>query len=169
MFKTFLRDESGASAAEYALILAIVGAGIAGGAVVLGEPDVEGAGIEPAEEVGLDADPGSSAEPQSDFSAVASFESAESPERSPDRTPRATRSAPHARAARVRGPRRCQQRQGCRVEQLRLPRGIVATQFDALLGLSICHRSLSLLRCVNGPDHRTRAPDLPKQICQLDI
>ena len=30
------RDESGASAAEYALILAIVGVGIAGAAVVLG-------------------------------------------------------------------------------------------------------------------------------------
>ena len=30
------RDESGASAAEYALILAIVGAGIAGAAVLLG-------------------------------------------------------------------------------------------------------------------------------------
>ena len=36
MFKAFLRDESGASAAEYALILAIVGAGIAGAAFVLG-------------------------------------------------------------------------------------------------------------------------------------
>ncbi|QIG55106.1 Flp family type IVb pilin [Altererythrobacter sp. BO-6] len=34
--KTFLRDESGASAAEYALILAIVGAGIAGAAFALG-------------------------------------------------------------------------------------------------------------------------------------
>ena len=32
----FARDESGASAAEYALILAIVGAGIAGAAVFLG-------------------------------------------------------------------------------------------------------------------------------------
>ena len=32
----FLRDESGASAAEYALILAIVGAGIAGAAFTLG-------------------------------------------------------------------------------------------------------------------------------------
>ena len=31
-----LRDESGASAAEYALILAIVGAGIAGAAFALG-------------------------------------------------------------------------------------------------------------------------------------
>ena len=35
--KTFLRDESGASAAEYALILAIVGAGIAVAAFSLGE------------------------------------------------------------------------------------------------------------------------------------
>ena len=35
--KTFLRDESGASAAEYALILAIVGAGIALAAFNLGE------------------------------------------------------------------------------------------------------------------------------------
>ncbi len=34
--KTFLRDDSGASAAEYALILAIVGAGIAAAAGVLG-------------------------------------------------------------------------------------------------------------------------------------
>jgi len=32
----FLKDESGASAAEYALILAIVGAGIAGAMVALG-------------------------------------------------------------------------------------------------------------------------------------
>jgi pilus assembly protein Flp/PilA len=36
MFKTFLRDESGASAAEYALILAVVGAGIAYAAYALG-------------------------------------------------------------------------------------------------------------------------------------
>ena len=34
--KTFIRDESGASAAEYALILAIVGAGIALAASTLG-------------------------------------------------------------------------------------------------------------------------------------
>ena len=34
--KTFLRDEAGASAAEYALILAIVGAGIALAASNLG-------------------------------------------------------------------------------------------------------------------------------------
>jgi pilus assembly protein Flp/PilA len=32
----FFRDEAGASAAEYALILAIVGAGIAGAAILLG-------------------------------------------------------------------------------------------------------------------------------------
>ncbi|MBX7541286.1 Flp family type IVb pilin [Qipengyuania sphaerica] len=36
MFKAFLRDESGASAAEYALILALVGAGIALAAGFLG-------------------------------------------------------------------------------------------------------------------------------------
>lgn len=35
-FASFLRDESGASAAEYALILAIVGAGIAVAAGTLG-------------------------------------------------------------------------------------------------------------------------------------
>ncbi|MBT9472725.1 MAG: Flp family type IVb pilin [Pseudomonadota bacterium] len=35
-FVSFLKDESGASAAEYALILAIVGAGIAGAALFLG-------------------------------------------------------------------------------------------------------------------------------------
>lgn len=35
-FKAFFRDESGAAAAEYALILAIVGSGIAAAAVVLG-------------------------------------------------------------------------------------------------------------------------------------
>ncbi len=34
--KDFIRDDSGASAAEYALILAIVGTGIAGAAYVLG-------------------------------------------------------------------------------------------------------------------------------------
>ncbi|QZD90583.1 Flp family type IVb pilin [Qipengyuania aurantiaca] len=37
MFKNFLRDESGASAAEYALILAVVGAGIAFAAYALGQ------------------------------------------------------------------------------------------------------------------------------------
>lgn len=35
-FRDFFADESGASAAEYALILAVVGAGIAGAAVALG-------------------------------------------------------------------------------------------------------------------------------------
>ncbi len=35
--KSFLRDESGASAAEYALILALVGAGIAVASIALGE------------------------------------------------------------------------------------------------------------------------------------
>lgn len=35
-FRDFLNDEAGASAAEYALILAIVGTGIAGAAVALG-------------------------------------------------------------------------------------------------------------------------------------
>ena len=36
-FSVFVRDESGAAAAEYALILAIVGAGIAGAAWALGD------------------------------------------------------------------------------------------------------------------------------------
>jgi pilus assembly protein Flp/PilA len=36
-FVEMLRDESGASAAEYALILAIVTTGIAGAAVLLGD------------------------------------------------------------------------------------------------------------------------------------
>jgi pilus assembly protein Flp/PilA len=35
-FSAFLRDESGASAAEYALILAIIGTGIAVAAIFLG-------------------------------------------------------------------------------------------------------------------------------------
>ena len=35
--KSFIRDEAGASAAEYALILAVVGAGIALAAFALGE------------------------------------------------------------------------------------------------------------------------------------
>jgi len=35
-FVAFLKDESGASAAEYVLILAIVGTGIAGAAIGLG-------------------------------------------------------------------------------------------------------------------------------------
>jgi pilus assembly protein Flp/PilA len=40
--KNFVSDESGASAAEYALILAIVGTGIAGAAILLGNA-IEGA------------------------------------------------------------------------------------------------------------------------------
>jgi pilus assembly protein Flp/PilA len=36
LIQNFLRDETGAAAAEYALILAIVGAGIAGAAFYLG-------------------------------------------------------------------------------------------------------------------------------------
>ncbi|MBJ7498789.1 MAG: Flp family type IVb pilin [Sphingopyxis sp.] len=35
--KNFVRDESGASAAEYVLILAIIGTGIAAGSVILGD------------------------------------------------------------------------------------------------------------------------------------
>ena len=35
--KTFLHDESGASAAEYALILAVVGVAIGAGALLLGQ------------------------------------------------------------------------------------------------------------------------------------
>lgn len=35
--KTFIKDESGASAAEYALILAVVGVAIGAGALVLGD------------------------------------------------------------------------------------------------------------------------------------
>ena len=35
--RNFLRNESGASAAEYALILAVVGAGIAAAALALGQ------------------------------------------------------------------------------------------------------------------------------------
>lgn len=47
--KTFIADESGASAAEYALILAVVGAGIAGAAFALGgaiESSIDGATAE---------------------------------------------------------------------------------------------------------------------------
>ena len=36
IIKNFLADESGAAAAEYVLILAIVGAGVGGGALYLG-------------------------------------------------------------------------------------------------------------------------------------
>jgi len=47
--KTFLKDESGASAAEYALILAVVGVAIGAGALVLGQnvaESVNNAGME---------------------------------------------------------------------------------------------------------------------------
>jgi len=37
LIRDFLRDDSGAAAAEYVLILAIVGAGVAGGAWYLGD------------------------------------------------------------------------------------------------------------------------------------
>lgn len=40
--KTFLKDESGASAAEYALILAVVGVAIGGAALLLADT-IEGA------------------------------------------------------------------------------------------------------------------------------
>jgi pilus assembly protein Flp/PilA len=33
----FLRDDSGAAAAEYALLLAIIGSGLAAGAILLGQ------------------------------------------------------------------------------------------------------------------------------------
>ncbi|GGB86204.1 hypothetical protein GCM10011494_00630 [Novosphingobium endophyticum] len=36
-FRDFVKDESGASAAEYALILAIVGSAIAASAILLGD------------------------------------------------------------------------------------------------------------------------------------
>lgn len=51
-FRDFLRDDSGASAAEYALILAIVGAGIAGAAFGLGE-SIEGALDDTANKIAL--------------------------------------------------------------------------------------------------------------------
>lgn len=56
--KKFRRDESGASAAEYALILAVVGAGIAVAAFNLGDA-IETA-IEGAEQE-IEADPGAPA------------------------------------------------------------------------------------------------------------
>ena len=43
--KTFVRDESGASAAEYALIIAIVGVGIGAAALVLGENVTRAVGL----------------------------------------------------------------------------------------------------------------------------
>jgi pilus assembly protein Flp/PilA len=42
LIRNFLRDETGAAAAEYALILAVVGTGIAASAVLLGDA-IEGA------------------------------------------------------------------------------------------------------------------------------
>ncbi len=42
--KTFLKDESGASAAEYALIIAIVGVGIGAAALALGANVTEAIG-----------------------------------------------------------------------------------------------------------------------------
>ncbi|MGH6651593.1 MAG: Flp family type IVb pilin [Sphingopyxis sp.] len=49
--KNFVRDDSGASAAEYALILAIVGVGIAGAAVYL-RNEITGAIVGAADDVG---------------------------------------------------------------------------------------------------------------------
>lgn len=48
--KTFLRDESGASAAEYALILAIIGVGMAGAALLL-SLQIQGAMEDAASEI----------------------------------------------------------------------------------------------------------------------
>lgn len=49
--KNFLRDESGASAAEYALIIAVVGVGVGAAALVLGN-NVAAAVGQAANEVG---------------------------------------------------------------------------------------------------------------------
>ena len=46
----FIRDESGASAAEYALILAIIGVGMAGAALAL-SLQIQGAMNEAADEI----------------------------------------------------------------------------------------------------------------------
>lgn len=54
--REFVRDESGAAAAEYALILAIVGAGIAGAAYALGE-SVSGAISDAAAEIDAGGQP----------------------------------------------------------------------------------------------------------------
>lgn len=48
--KNFVRDESGASAAEYVLILAIIGTGIAAGSILLGDA-IGGAMTEAAGEI----------------------------------------------------------------------------------------------------------------------
>jgi pilus assembly protein Flp/PilA len=47
---TFLRDDSGASAAEYALILAIIGVGMAGAALLL-SIQIQGAMTDAADEI----------------------------------------------------------------------------------------------------------------------
>lgn len=55
-FTNFLRDEAGAAAAEYALILSIVGAGIAGAAFFLGgqvSKAINGAGAKVCPGVGV--------------------------------------------------------------------------------------------------------------------
>ncbi|KUO56622.1 MAG: hypothetical protein APF82_08925 [Sphingomonadales bacterium BRH_c42] len=56
-FKNFLRDEAGASAAEYALILAIVGAAIAAAMVALGNA-IDDRIDTATTEIGGTADPG---------------------------------------------------------------------------------------------------------------
>jgi len=48
--KTFLKDESGASAAEYALILAVVGVAIGGGALLLAD-EITNAMVDAADRV----------------------------------------------------------------------------------------------------------------------
>ena len=47
--KTFLKDESGASAAEYALIIAVVGVGIGAAALILGNNVANAVGTAAAE------------------------------------------------------------------------------------------------------------------------
>jgi pilus assembly protein Flp/PilA len=54
-FKNFVRDESGASAAEYALILAVVGVAIGGAALLLADT-IQGAIGQSAERVDACAD-----------------------------------------------------------------------------------------------------------------
>lgn len=60
--KTFLKDESGASAAEYALIIAIVGVGIGAAALALGNNVTAAIGgaandVHDCNQAGADADP----------------------------------------------------------------------------------------------------------------
>lgn len=57
LLKNFIRDESGASAAEYALIIAVVGVGIGAAALVLGN-NVSLAVGDAANEVGACNDAG---------------------------------------------------------------------------------------------------------------